>query len=114
LYTVRKKINGPLFIQFTLKKEIYSLEEFFPKALNGMLQKMGVPLETLTLEKWHDEEALIASKMSYKVNDILVSGYVYMIMRAKTIESLWLFPYRKGFSDAYIEYFDDNINALRT
>jgi hypothetical protein len=90
------------------------LEEFFPKALNGMLQKMGVPLETLTLEKWHDEEALIASKMSYKVNDILVSGYVYMIMRAKTIESLWLFPYRKGFSDAYIEYFDDNINALRT
>lgn len=75
--------------------------------------KNGCSLRKFDPIKGQNKEDLIKSKISFEVNDILVSGYAYMNIRGKTIESLWLFTYRKGFYDAYIEYFGDNINALR-
>ena len=113
IFSDQQNKRATLYIQFKLREEIGSLEAFFPNALDGMLQKIGLDPALLKVEKWKETPRLIERKISYEINNKHLSGYAYMHLKGKTIESLWLFPYKKGFSDAYIAHFSDNINALR-
>lgn len=108
-YSDNNPERSTLFIQSILKQDTQQIETNFFGSLNGMLGAIGVDMSEVKLRVlWADEQDLSVAFKFERNNDSL-GGYGYMLKRGFILESVWLMPAEKGFSDEYVDAFEFRI-----
>ena len=113
IYAKDEPRRATFYMQFTLHTDTISMLDFFPNTLEGMLQKIDVDLESLSYEDYEASTKVIETKFSYRHFGKRLTGFGFMTQKENVVESLWLIPYKSGFSEDYIRYFRESINAIR-
>lgn len=97
------------FMQTRILVDTLLIEDAYLGALEGLLQKIEIPMDEVDLEIFGADEEEISAMFSFELKSEKVHGYGFMYKKGKLLESIWLMPIQRGFSREYIEEFDAGI-----
>ena len=97
------------FMKTKILIDTLSIENAYTGALEGMLNNLEVNMDKVELEVFDADEEEISSMFSFELNGQIVNGYGFMHMNKDRLESIWLMPLKRDFSEDYIEAFDAGI-----
>lgn len=101
--------RATLFIETVLKQDTHSIDNLFFGSLNGILEKSKVEPSDVKLKVIYADTEELSVAFKYKKGIDSLGGFGYMFLNGTAMESLWLIPKEKGFSDEYVEEFEFGI-----
>ena len=93
----------------TLKSDSTSIVDAFTAVMEQSLLSMNIDLNSVEMDDINADENTLSTKFSIPSGDTTLLGFGYLFKHQTMIESLWLFPLRKGFSESYIKKFKEGI-----
>lgn len=106
LYSDGEKERATMFLKANMTTDTISIENAYSSILEGMLNKMNINFETFDMDIFDSYDDEIYASFSFELKDEIVNGYGYLRIQGPSVESIWLMPIERGFSEEYIEYFD--------
>ncbi|SFT39440.1 hypothetical protein SAMN05216474_0313 [Lishizhenia tianjinensis] len=110
MYTDNEDSRTISVIQSKVKTDTLLVEDAFLGSLEGMLTRMVVDLETLTLYDLFMDEEEISTSYSYVSKGDTLRGFGLMFKYPGALESIWLLPQTRTFSNEFIATFSDLID----
>lgn len=106
IYTDGQNDRITTFIKAKIKPDSISVVDAYSGALEKMLSKLQVNIDDVELEVYSADENEVSSMFTFDLNGQKVNGYGCMFYYKDRLESLWLMPITRGFSQEYIEEFE--------
>lgn len=106
LYSDSNKDRLTVFYQLKIKLDTFKIEDGFYGTLEGFMEKMEVEADDLDFEIFESDEGILSAQFSFLLDQVHVNGYGFTYLKGKNLESIWLIPIERGFSEAFIDKFD--------
>lgn len=97
------------FVESEILIDSLDVEDAFNHSLETMVSMINGDLEKFELEILEADFEEVSAIFSFELNKQRASGYGFMFLSEKSLESVWLMPLSKGFSKEFIEEFDAGV-----
>lgn len=106
IYTDGNNERSTSCIYAVLQNESINLGLAYRGALEGILRNIRVDIDRVQFDTLLNLETELATTFSFSANDQVLQGYGYVLHADSVLQSFWLMPLQKGFSDAYLAAFE--------